>query len=60
MPLAPQTIGLELTHEQYMRLSAESRRLGKSRQAILRGWILPQLDKLLPAEFEVVGDHDED
>ena len=50
--LPPRVVPIELSHEEYMRLSALARNEGKSRNAILRAWLRPFLDKLPPAEFD--------
>ena len=52
LPLPPRTMTVEFSHEDYLRLSAHARREGKTRNAVVKGWIRPKLDELPPAEFE--------
>ena len=62
MALPGRSLCLELSHEEYMRLSALHRRTGKSRQRLVRERIQRWLDTLPPAEFEggdAPGDEDD-
>ena len=52
MALPGRSLCLELSHEEYMRLSALHRKTGKSRQQIVREWIQPHLDGMPAAEFD--------
>jgi hypothetical protein len=49
-------VNIELSHEQFMRLSAEARRQGKSAVGLARAQLEPFVDGLPPAEFQPADD----